>query len=290
MLKELLYTTALDQRGNIVHVDNAERGLSYYCPMCKREFVLRKSGKSGKGSRRPHFAHNQVAPNCTPESVLHYSFKKLLVADLKAHQSGNRPFPINWGCNRCGNRYTGNLLENATSIREEYAIGECRSDIALLDEREVVVAVIEIIVSHTPEESALQYYLENHIVLIRIDLSSEEDLENLQRRVANPDVVELCLDAKCPSYTIGKARRGLLVGTKICGACLRPMNSSVVRTSHAFGVRDSFDFSEEEVKLAESKGVKFERRFNHTSNEAYHAVICMNCKIMRSRYRRSPRL
>jgi len=150
--------------------------------------------------------------------------------------------------------------------------------------------VIEIVVSHPPEASARQYYLENHIVPIRIDLSSEEDLANLEHRVANPDGVELCLDSKCPMYAIGKARRRLLVGTKTCGACLRPMNASVVRTSHAFGVRDSFDFSEEEVKLAESEGVKFERRFNQTSNEAYHAVICMNCKIMRSRYRRGPRL
>jgi ribosomal protein L37AE/L43A len=289
MLKELLYTTAIDQLGNIVHVDNAEKGLSYYCPMCKREFVLRKSGKSGKGSRRPHFAHNQVAPNCTPEGVLHYSFKKLLIADLKAHQSGNRPVALNWGCRKCGNKYTGNLLENVTSIREEYALEECRPDVALLNEREAVVAVIEIVVSHPPEDSVLQYYLENHIVLVRINLSSEEDLANRERKIANPDVVELCLDAKCPGYTVGKARRELLVGTKFCGACLRPMGASVVRTSHVFGVRDSFDFSEEEVKLAESKGVKFERRFKKTSNEPYQAVICMNCKIMRSRYRRGPR-
>lgn len=290
MLKELLYTTALDQGGNIVQAVTAEKGLRYFCPMCKNEFVLHKSGKSGKGSRRPHFKHNQLAPNCTPEGVLHYSFKKLLVAHLKAHQSGNRPVGINWGCSKCGNKYTGNLLEHVTSIREEYALGECRPDVALLNEKEAVVAVIEIVVSHPPEASALQYYLENHIVLMRIDLSSEEDLANLERRVANPDLVELCLDAKCPSCTIGKATRGLLVETKICGACLRPMTASVVRTIHAFGRQDSFDFSEEEVKLAASKGVKFERKFKTTSNEPYNAVICMNCKIMASRYRRGPRL
>jgi len=175
-------------------------------------------------------------------------------------------------------------LENASSIREEYTLGECRPDISLLNERDEVVAVIEIVVSHPPEANAVQYYLENHIALVRIDLASEEDLANLEHRIANPNAVELCLDSKCPMYTIGKARRGLLVKSKTCPTCLMPMSAGLVRTSHAFGVRDSYDFNEEEVKVAESKGVKLERRFNQTSNEAYHAVVCMNCKIMRSRH------
>jgi Competence protein CoiA-like family len=289
VLKEILYTTAIDQSGNIVHIDDAERGHTYCCPICKREFILRRSGKTVKGSRRPHFAHNELAPNCTPESVLHYSFKKLLVAVLKAHQSANIPFPISWGCTKCKNRYTGNLLESATSIREEYVIGECRPDVALLNEEDAVVAVIEIVVSHTPEASAVQYYLENRIVLIQIALSSEHDLVNLKHRAANPDVVELCLDAKCPNYEIGKIKRELIVRRKKCGVCFRMMNASMVRTSHAFGVRDSTDFNDEEVKLAESMGVRFERRFKQTSNEPYHAVVCINCKMLRSRYG-SPRL
>lgn len=299
MRKEILYTMAIDQSGNIVHIDKAQKGISYYCPnpVCeKREFVLRKSGKSGKGSRRTHFAHKEVSPNCTHEGYLHSSFKKLLVATLKEHQSANVPFPINWSCSKCKNRYTENLLENAASIREEYFLGECRPDVALLNEREAVVAVIEIVVSHAPEANAVQYYLENHIVLVQITLSSEEDLVSIKDKAANPDFVELCLDTKCPSYGIGKTKRNLIVGQMRCG-CHSIVNVSKVRTSHAFGVRYSTDFNDEEVKLAESNGVRFERRFNGISNEPYYAVICMNCKEIEKRRRRynqsksrSPRL
>lgn len=40
MLREILYTTALDENGNILLVDNAEKGTMYYCPICKNEFTL----------------------------------------------------------------------------------------------------------------------------------------------------------------------------------------------------------------------------------------------------------
>ena len=74
MVKEILYTTALDENGNLIRINDAEKGGTYYCPNCKSEFILRKSGKTGKGSRRPHFAHNNLTTNCTGESNLHFSF------------------------------------------------------------------------------------------------------------------------------------------------------------------------------------------------------------------------
>ena len=72
MVKEILYTTAVDKNGNLILIHNAEKGINYYCPVCHKDFILRKSGKTGKGSKRPHFAHNELTPNCTPEGVLHY--------------------------------------------------------------------------------------------------------------------------------------------------------------------------------------------------------------------------
>jgi hypothetical protein len=33
--------------------------------------ILRKSGKTGQGSRRPHFAHKSVNPDCNPETAIH---------------------------------------------------------------------------------------------------------------------------------------------------------------------------------------------------------------------------
>ncbi len=73
MAKEILYTTAIDVYGKLIHIKDATKGRTYYCPECKNKFVLRKSKNTGKGSKRPHFAHN-VTTGCTPKSVLHNSF------------------------------------------------------------------------------------------------------------------------------------------------------------------------------------------------------------------------
>ncbi len=289
MFKEILYTTAIDENGKITHIDDARKGSSYYCPICKNEFILRKSGKSGKGSKRPHFAHNQLTRNCTPEGVMHYSFKRLLINILVKHQTEDKALVVNWCCSICNSIYSGNLLEKVTSIKEEYALKECKPDIALLDEKGSVVAVIEIVVTHKPEEDVLQYYKENQIILIQIDLSSEEDLKMIEEKVANPNVVEFCLNSKCTNYGNNKIKRKLIIGVKRCSGCLGLLKASIIETSYVFGIQRSTDFNEDEIRMAESKGVRFEMRNNKTTNQKYPAIICLNCKRMRSRYR-SPRL
>lgn len=284
MPKEILYTTAIGENGELLHIDNATKGSRYHCPLCRGEFVLRKSGRTGKGSRRPHFAHNLLSPHCTPESVLHYSYRKLLIDALKGHQSETRPLLITWSCTTCHNSYSGNLLERVTSIKEEYNLEECRPDIALIDDTGGVVAVIEIVVTHNPEEQALHYYKSNHIVLIQIDVSSEEELRRIEAGVANPSVVDLCLNSRCLEYRNNRTRRDLIIETKRCNACFGQMNVCTVRTSHVFGTIDSTDFSDDEIRSAESNGVKFEIRFRN-GNEQYHQIVCWNCKKLRSRYR-----
>jgi len=78
MEKEILYTVALDPQGQLITARNAIKGNAFTCPMCSSVMILKKSGKTGEGTKRPHFAHKSLTPNCTPESVLHFVFKTLL--------------------------------------------------------------------------------------------------------------------------------------------------------------------------------------------------------------------
>ena len=203
MTKEILYTSALDENGNTIYINDAEKGRTYYCPICKGKFILRKSGKTGKGSRRPHFAHNNLTTNCTPEGVLHYSFKKLLIDLLERYRSESKPLIVNWKCNTCSVDYSKsklktNLLAKTATIKEEYNLKVCQPDIALLDPEGEVVAAIEIVVTHEPEENVLRYYERKGITLIQINLFSEDDLYKVEEKITNPDVVNFCLNPKCP--------------------------------------------------------------------------------------------
>lgn len=303
MKKEILYTTALNENENIIHVNDAEKGEAYYCPMCKDKFILRKSGRIGKGTKRPHFAHNNLSPNCTPESVLHYSFKKSLVDLLKRYKSKDKPLIVNWKCNICSSDISSkletNLLKITDKIEEEYHLKVCQPDIALLDMDGDVIAAIEIVVTHEPEENTLLYYEKNGITLIQINLESEDDLLRVEERITNPDIVNFCLNPTCTNFNSHTVGRKLFVGKKRCTVCRYPMLSCYVEAKSVFGAIKTRSLTSEEFKKAESKGVRFKIEENKTTNRKSVIIGCKTCEliqernrrnleIIRSRYRRRP--
>lgn len=289
MNKEILYPIALDEKDKLIHIDNAEKGMHFFCPVCKKEFILRKSGKTGKGARRPHFAHNESGPNCTLESVLHCSFKRLLSDLLKNYKEENRPFFINWYCSICGYKNSENLLAKVASIKKEYALEACRPDIALLDTEENVLAVIEIVVAHKPEEAALQYYKNNKIVLIQIELSSEGDLKTVEENAANPDLVDFCISPTCHNHDRYKVNRNIRSEYYQCGRCFSWNEKYYIEIDNVFGKKKSLSFSKDEINIVKSKRTGIEIKINKDKNEKYPFSVCINCKRIQSRYG-SPRL
>src|SRR6266404_4070884 len=137
----LLYTVANDRNGNLIKANDAEKGDDFVCPVCKSELILRKSGKTGKGTKRPHFAHRALTPNCTPETALHYSFKTLLAEKLRQHIESETSLAISWRCQYCYAEHLGNLLKKITSIKVEHNMTVCQPDIALFDNNDKVFAV-----------------------------------------------------------------------------------------------------------------------------------------------------
>jgi hypothetical protein len=203
MIKELLHTIAKDINGDPIHINNAIKGLKYFCPGCNDEFVLRKSGKTGKGSRCPHFAHKNLTPNCTPEGYLHSSFKILLLEKLNSSSKSKLPIDISWACIYCKNEHHTNLLGGIRSVEKEFDMKTCRPDIVLLNEKGIVAIVIEIIVSHAPEDNALSFYRTNNIPLINITLNPSDpvkELENIDAKIQRPTSVDFLSNMTCPSY------------------------------------------------------------------------------------------
>lgn len=130
---KLLYTSALDSKNTLVTALQAGKGDKYSCPLCQGKMILRKSGKEGPGSRRPHFAHKALTPNCTPESVLHHSFKMMLADILSVKLVNNEPFPLTFTCRYCGELHEANLLKITKEVVVEKNLGTCIPDIALID-------------------------------------------------------------------------------------------------------------------------------------------------------------
>ncbi len=283
IVNEILYTTAIDENGILVHINNAEKGKVYCCPSCKTEFILRKSGKTGKGSKRPHFAHNKLSPNCTPETVLHYSFKKKVVELLNKYLSEKKEFIINWKCFACSKNTSGNLLAKVTSIKEEYNLKVCQPDIALINAEEKVIAVIEIVVTHKPDEKVLLYYQENKIILIQINLFSDEDINIIEKKIRTPDIVDYCINPRCSNSIRYSIKRRLISLHDRCGRCFQPIERYRTEINSAFGIQKTLDFTENEINYVKSKRKNIEVQTNQKTKEKYPSSICYNCKTWNAR-------
>jgi ssDNA-binding Zn-finger/Zn-ribbon topoisomerase 1 len=275
MKKEILYTTAYNEQNILVMANDADKRGKYSCPVCKTKMILRKSGKTGKGSKRPHFAHNALTTNCTPEGVLHYSFKRMLVEIISKNIEAQIPLSMNWKCKYCENIHTGNLLKNVSEVKEEYYLKECKPDIALLNKDGVVFAVIEIVVTHAPEESVVNYYHNNNIILIQINVNSEDDLNNIENKVANPDIVDLCTHPKCKKHGNYSSERKIVVLDTSCYKCRAPTKISYILSNNNFVYPSAY--SEKERAIADEHGVLLKLQYSRTTNSKYIANTCSSC-------------
>lgn len=273
--KDILFSMARDSTGQFIHAAEANRSEEFTCDLCNGEMILRRSLKEGKGSKRPHFAHKSLTPNCTPESALHFTFKNLLFSFLKERIEGGIPYKFCWKCESCDEVHSGDLLKKAKRISLEHNLNTCQPDIALLNEAGEVYAVIEVVVSHKPEESTLQYYSDNGIVLLQINLKSDRDLMEYPKRLYQPDRVTLCVNPKCVNCGAYQRKRKLWVIDGPCWKCSQPMKVASVETAMESILIEKFN--EEELRLAKENGAIIQKRYSKTAEGSYLVNVCKSC-------------
>ena len=169
-MSNLLLPYAYDCNNNLVHINNAQKGEKYVCPNCGAEVILKKSRipEGQKYHRKDHFAHKSNSDNHCSESFLHKLFKDKCVDFIKDKIANGDELRFEWLCDQCNEKHEGNLLKKASDAVSEHDLVICRPDIALLDENNNVILVIEIIVNHPPEVETLQYYNKNNIEIMTL--------------------------------------------------------------------------------------------------------------------------
>ncbi|MBR6465567.1 MAG: hypothetical protein IKS82_03940 [Bacteroidales bacterium] len=282
-MKELLINFAFDSNNKIVFAKDANKGVQYKCPECGEELIFKSSGKSGPGSRRPHFAHKGGGGlNCTPESLLHSAFKQRTAEILHGKiASGCNDFIINWKCNGCNKSYTGNLLFMAKDVKVELDLGICRPDIALLDTKGKVVFAIEIVNTHYPEEAVLKHYRDNGIVLIQYNVT-EDDLLDVEGKMHNPDNVSLCLDSKCKEFKSTLLHRTVIQSNIECIRCHRVFQGYTAVVLTVLGHNLLSNISKSDVEYLKNNGVDLRGLFLQKVTIAGNSFLAMapNCNCM----------
>jgi competence CoiA-like predicted nuclease len=197
MGNDILNKFAEDNNGKIIHIKNALSGVDYYCPECKEKFTLKKGD-----IRQHHFAHHNSSSSCTGtgEGYLHKAFKKMLLNIIMEYIKEKKPLEIKWNCYICKQEHNWNILNGVYDAKDEYFMKVCRPDIALFNENGKVPIVIEIIDTHEPEKSIIEYYIKNNIVLIQIKLDSTNDLENIENKIKYPLIYNNLICPKCSNH------------------------------------------------------------------------------------------
>lgn len=256
--------------GELIKASDAHKGGSYACPACKQSFVLRRGKR-----KRPHFAHKALSPNCTPETALHHSFKTLMHEKIQKHIEQSLPLKIQWDCSNCGEIHTGNLLKKAVKVQLEANLEICRPDIALLDKDGSTIAVIEVVVTHAPEETTLEYYQQNRIAIVIYSLDSDEDIKRLDDEVLKPDNVSLCTNPKCLKCGNKMTKKYLEIIDASCWKCHAPMK--VAALSSRLWYLGISDFSDSDIQLANQKGCFLKSQYSNVEKERYIANTCRKC-------------
>lgn len=272
-MRELLHTLAWNERKHVVHARDAAKGGLYSCPVCDGRLIHRR------GTRRPHLAHQAGATPCAPESILHKVFKQLIHDRLVAALRTGQEVPVRWSCPHCTEEHSGNLLKKARKVVLEYEMGVARSDIALLDGNEHVVAAIEVVVTHAPEPRVHQYYRENHIALIQFNICSEDDLERSAEPALHPDVMDQCVTPRCPECHAFQERtelRLLQVACKECGTVSKMALLNAGRDRLADPATPEV-FTDAELALAMDHGASIKEQWNTTLHRLAWGNVCSGC-------------
>ena len=277
-MTKLILPYALNNKGKLVHIDDANRGEKYLCPNCNAELSLRisKIPKGEKYHRRNHFAHKNNSDNHCSESFLHKLFKEKCIEYISNKIKQKEPIYFNWRCDKCNEKHNGNLLKKAVHVYSEYDLGICKPDIALLDKNGKVIIVIEIVVTHKPEEKVMQYYEENKIACLQINVSDFTDCCAIDERLCQPNSVNICPNPKCKicGHIMHKVK--MVIATTECWRCQSKIKIALIKSANN-NILTPKQFSQEDVNVAISNEVNIKKRYSKTMDDSYLACVCNHC-------------
>ena len=234
MGKKLLHTTGCDEEGRIIHINEAEKGGIYTCPLCHDRLVTRNEGKT----QRPHFAHfKKTEAGCNGEALLLHLFRQKAVALLNGHLERKAPFHIRWSCPLCNRRFEKDILEKAVSLATDRNIeGHC-PHITLLDAKGCPLIAIKLLIRRKLTKKTLHFYEDRGIILIQIHLE-EDDWMRVEEKLSNPENVTFCTNAECYNFQFyhNCIRREYYSQKFKCKKCGKVVDGYMVRNTSALGI------------------------------------------------------
>jgi len=141
----------------------------------------------------------------------------------------------------------------------------------------MIFAVIEVVVTHKPEETVLKYYNDNNIILIQINLTSDNDIDELESKIALPDQVSTCYNPKCKTCGHFQQKKLMTIIDGPCWKCGSTMKIATITSSSCGNNLRPSVFTDDEIIFASSKGVILKTQYSKAVHDSYLANSCPKC-------------
>src|SRR5258708_4135473 len=152
--------------GRPVPISQAQHGQIYVCPLCHGRMIARLGDQL-----QHHFAHEDDT-GCTPEAVTRAAVRRWITIQLRDALSRRQMIKVQWACKRCGNRHTGDLLEDVTQVHEGYLWDSAHyADVAMVDAAGNVCALILVQDEEMPTPETLAFFSARELFTIVIPAS-----------------------------------------------------------------------------------------------------------------------
>jgi ssDNA-binding Zn-finger/Zn-ribbon topoisomerase 1 len=265
--------------GKLIHISEVESGTRHggVCPECQLPLVARKGAKN-----RHHFAH-PAETSCNLESILHRIGKALLYSEIEGAIAAGREIPVTWKCSRCGDHHKGNLLRKARSVRLEHSFGVCRPDLVLFDEIDRPIVAIEVVVSHAPEEHAVQFLETEGIGLLEFHVESDFVLETIHPLTEfRATIGTVCTRKKCPECKAPLRTVKLFIGDGRCWKCRSKMKVALI--SRDWMKDGPSEFNATALTIAQQRGAVFRKRLPNDAGKRLLANSCPRCRSLTNEF------
>ena len=269
-LSDILYPYALDKGGSIIEAVDAPRSDIYSCMNCGERMVVRRGE-----IKRPYFAHYAENPNCTPETVLHKMAKDKIKAGIDAALSLGFEYPFTWRCHVCDQEHEGDLALSPRDVNTEVSLDGVRPDIVLSSMEGKPMVAIEVVVSHSPDQDAVEAYkrLKMPVLLIR---PGWEDLEDLKSGLAVFETLNVpCRALKCPKcHQILHKIEVSSIKDYPCWNCGKKMRVLWFDNIDPYG---QWSTQESKISIARKVGIELKWVYSKTIKSRYIGHLCPSC-------------
>lgn len=261
--------------GQLVHISEVENGLQTdcVCPACASPLVARK------GSLKVHHFAHAAESNCQPETVMHLLGKQLLAEKMKAAVHGGTPLWVSWACGECHDLHECDLAKNICKIAVEYDLGALRPDVALLNNQNELAVILEVVVTHPPDEHVLAYCAERKIPVFEFKLKKMGDLEVLRDSLKiTATASTFCHRPKCEKCGHSLQPRKLFVVPGTCWHCHSSMRIAFI-DCEGYTI-DPSQMTADEIAKANEQGAFIKENFSRTMKASEMSNTCPTCGLL----------